>query len=223
MPAELLTSRHHATLIITLSGSSSSSLLQSNIHAAMVETLSNAEADRSLAAVVLTGLERFKPMEGQSGSAPLSESALEYLSDWVDTLQSFPKPVIAAVEEQVAGAGLSMMLACDLVVAGRHSSFSAAPPVLGGASWFLSRCLPHQLAMEFLLEDRPIPAERLHASGLVNRLMEQGNALQSALEWAALIANGTGRIEGIKTLLRQGAHHSLSQQLAAETQYRMES
>jgi enoyl-CoA hydratase/carnithine racemase len=222
MPAELLTSRHHAILILTLSGSSSSSLLQSNIHAAMVETLSNAEADRSLAAVVLTGLERFKPLEGQPGSAPLSESALEYLSDWIDTLLAFPKPVIAAIEGQVAGTGLSMMLACDLVVADRNSGFSAAPQVLGGASWFLNRCLPHQFAMEMLLEDRPVSAERLHALGLINRLVEDDSALHHAQEWATQIAKGTGHIEGIKALLRQAEHHSLSQQLAAETRYRME-
>jgi enoyl-CoA hydratase/carnithine racemase len=223
MPAELLTSRHHATLILTLSGSSASSLLQANIHAAIVETLSTAETDRSLAMVVLTGLEHFIPTEGKPGSAaPLSESALEYLGDWIDTLQTFPKPVIAAVEGQVTGAGLSLMLACDLVVANQNSGFSASPPMLGGASWFLNRRLPYQLAMEILLADRPIPADRLHALGLINQLVEEGKAIHSAMEWAEQIAKGTGRVEGIKTLLLQAAHNSLSQQLAAETQYRME-
>lgn len=221
MPAELLTSRHHATLILTLSGSASS-LLQSNIHAAVIETLSTAEADRSLTAVVLTGLENFKPLEGQASSLHLSESALEYLSDWIDTLQAYPKPIIAAVEGKVEGAGLSMMLACDLVVASRGSCVSAAPPLLGGASWFLGRCLPHQLAMELLLEDRPVPADRLHMQGLINRLVEEGSALIHAREWAHQIAQETGRIEGIKALLQQAERHSLSQQLAAEMQYRLE-
>jgi enoyl-CoA hydratase/carnithine racemase len=221
MPAELLTSRHHATLILTLSGSSSSSLLQSNIYAAMVETLANAEADRSLATVVLTGLECFKPLGGQPGIVPLSEPALGYLSDWIDTLQAFPKPIIAAVEGQIAGAGLSVMLACDLVVASQNSDFSASPPALGGVSWFLNRRLPRQIAMEMLLDDRPVSAERLYALGLINRLVEEGSALLHAEEWANRIAQGTGRIEGIKALLRQAEHYSLSQQLAAETQYRM--
>lgn len=130
MPAELLTSRYHATLILTLSGSSTSSLLQPNMHAAVVETLSTAEADRSVAAVVLTGLDHFRSLQGQPGSAPLSESALEHLSDWIDTLQTFPKPVIAAVEKTVASAGLSLMLACDLIVAGKNSLFTAASPVV---------------------------------------------------------------------------------------------
>jgi enoyl-CoA hydratase/carnithine racemase len=223
MPAELLTSRHHATLILTLSGGSASSLLQANIHAALIESLAMAEADRSLAGVVLTGLEHFTPSEGKPGSAsPLSDSALDHLSDWIDTLHAFPKPVIAATEGQVTGPGLSLMLACDLVVASRSSGFSAAPAMLGGTSWFLNRCMPHQLAMEILLEGRPIPADRLHALGLINRLAEEGNAIHSAIKWSDQIACETSRIEGIKALLQQAPHNSLSQQIAAETQSRME-
>lgn len=221
MPAELLTSRHNATLILTLSGSGAAALLQPDIHAALIETLSTAESDRSLVAVVLDGLDHFSPHEGKH-AAPLSYSALEHLSDWVDALHAFPKPVIAAVEGQLSGPGLSLMLACDLVVAARDSGFKASSDMLGGLSWFLTRGLPRQFAMEMLLEIQPQPASRLHMLGLVNRLVDKGNARESALAWADQLAEHAGRTEGIKLLLQNAWPHNLTQQLAAESHYRLE-
>lgn len=222
MPAELLTSRDHSTLILTLSGSGAAALLQADIHAALIETLSTAESDRSLSAIVLSGLEHFAPHEGKPAGTTLSASSLEHLNDWVDALFAFPKPIIAAVEGQLSGPGLSLMLACDLVVAGRHSRFKATPELLGGLSWFLTRGLPRQFAMEMLLEIHPLPAERLHTVGMINRLVDDGLAHDSALEWAQQLAQGAGHTEGIKAVLQNAWQHSLAQQLAAETQFRFE-
>lgn len=222
MPAELLTSRHHSSLVLTLSGSGAAALLQADIHAALIETFSTAESDRSLSAVVLNGLEHFAPHDGKPAATVLSATALEHLNDWVDALFAFPKPVIAAVEGQLSGPGLSLMLACDLVVAGRNSKFKATPELLGGVSWFLTRGLPRQFAMEMLLETQPLPAERLHTMGMINRLVDDGQARDSALEWADQLAQGAGHTEGIKAVLQNAWQHNLAQQLAAETQFRLE-
>lgn len=222
MPAELLTSRHQTTLILALSGSSVASLLQADIHAALIETLSTAESDPSLAAVVLSGLDHFSPQEGKAQTSLLSNASLEHLSDWIDALHDFPKLVIAAVEGQLSGPGLSLMLACDLVVAGHDSGFKAAPDMLCGLSWFLTRGLPRQFAMEMLLGSHALPAARLHALGLINRLVDDGQAHDEALAWADQLAHAASPTEGIKAVLRNAGQHTLAQQLAAEMYYRME-
>ncbi len=224
MPAELQTSRHHATLVLTLNGTNPLSLLQADMHAAVIETLSTAESDRSVAAVVLNGLEGFSPAQGRTSSAaPLPEPLIEHLNDWVDAIQSFPKPVLAAVDGQIDGPGLSLMLACDLIVASRSSMMGASPAPGGGASWFLAHGLPRQLAMEMLTAADHVPAARLHALGLINRLSDEGAALELALKWTEELASDASRAEGIKTLLKESLHNSLTQQLAAEAKYRLES
>ena len=223
MPAELQTYRHNATLVLTLCGSGASSLFQSDIHAAVIETLSTAESDRSLAAVVLAGLENFSPAEGKPFSLPPgSEALLENLNDWVQAIRAFPKPVIAAVEGQLAGPVLPLGLACDLVVAGQSSSFRVTSPIAGGVTWFLAQDMPRQLAMEMLTSPTPLPATRLHAMGLVNRLADDHTARDCALDWADQLASHAMHAEGIKTLLQDARHHSLAQQIAAEARHRLE-
>jgi hypothetical protein len=77
---------------------------------------------------------------------------LERLHRWIETLHSFPKPVIAAVEGAAAGAGFSIALACDLVVAAEDARFMLSHAKLGlspdgGATWQLARarrCSPRQ-------------------------------------------------------------------------------
>ena len=223
MPAELQTSRHNATLVLTFNGTNPTSLLQPDMHAAVIETLSTAESDRSLAAVVLNGLEGFAiPRDRLSATAALPEPLLDHLGDWVDAIQSFPKPMIAAVEGHINGPALSLMLACDLIVASQSSAMSAAPVPIGGTSWFLAQGLPRQLAMEMLTAAAPLPAIRLQAAGLINRLTEHGAAFEMALIWAQHLASEAGRTDGIKILLKEALHASLTQQLAAEAKYRLE-
>ena len=218
MTAELQTIRHRAALVLSLSGAGSASLLQADIHAAVIETLSTAEGDRSINALVLTGLENFSPVEGKTAfSSGLSASSAEYLIDWIDAIAAFPKPVIAAIDGLVAGPGLSLALACDLVVASHSSRFlGSAANNLGAASWFIGRTLPHQFAMEMLLEKNPVAASRLHAFGLINRLVNDGTTRDHALEWASQLGISAGRIEGIKSLLRGARHNALSRQVTAE-------
>jgi len=90
------------------------------------------------------------------------------------------------VEGAAAGAGFSLALACDLIVAGNTAKFVMAYVKVGltpdgGGSWFLARALPRQLATEIILEGKPVLASRLHDFGLVNRLVPDGTALDAAL------------------------------------------
>jgi enoyl-CoA hydratase len=104
------------------------------------------------------------------------------------------KPLIAAVEGWALGGGFEIVLACDLVTAGRGARFGL-PEVRrglaarGGGVFRLPRRLPHMLAMELIMTGAPLEAERAAAFGLVNRLVEDGDAIEAALEIADQIAS----------------------------------
>jgi enoyl-CoA hydratase len=106
------------------------------------------------------------------------------------------KPLVGAVEGWAVAGGFEVLLACDMVVAARTARFGV-PEVKrslvagAGAAIHLTRRLPEAVALELLLTGDPISAERAAALGLVNRLTDEGGALDGALELAAsLVANG---------------------------------
>ena len=103
------------------------------------------------------------------------------------------KPLIAAVEGWALGGGFEIVLACDLVTAGKGARFGL-PEVRrglaarGGGVFRLPRRLPQAVAMELIVTGAPLDAARAEHFGLVNRLVDDGQALAAALELAAQVA-----------------------------------
>jgi len=98
-------------------------------------------------------------------------------------------PLIAAVEGVAYGGGFEIVLACDLVVAARTARFALPETARGlvancGALFRAPRALPLNVAREMLLTGEPLDAERAWSLGLVNRLVEPGEAERAALELA---------------------------------------
>ena len=102
------------------------------------------------------------------------------------------KPVIAAVDGPALAGGCEIALACDLIVASSAAAFGL-PEVkrslvaAAGGLFRLPRALPPKVAMEVVLTGDPVPAERAHALGMVNQLVEPGQALAGALALAERI------------------------------------
>lgn len=102
------------------------------------------------------------------------------------------KPLIAAVDGAALAGGLEVVLACDLVVASTAARFGI-PEVkrsllaAAGGLFRLPKVLPRNVAMQLALTGDPISAEEAHGYGLVNRLVEPGEALAAAKELAAQI------------------------------------
>jgi enoyl-CoA hydratase len=102
------------------------------------------------------------------------------------------KPVIVAVDGLATAGGCEIVLAADLVVATTRSAFGLAEVkrnlVAGAGGLFrLPQRIGRNVAMEAILTGNPLPAERAHALGLVNRLVAPGQAEEAALSLAAEI------------------------------------
>lgn len=236
-PEPLLQRREGNVLILSNNNVAARNALSPEFYAAVTQALAHAAADDSVGAVVLTGegghfcaggdlrqlaKRRELPVE-------VRREKLEGLHDLIRAVRDCPKPVIAAVEGAAAGAGLSLALACDMLVAAKNSVFSVAYVKVGltpdgGATAFLSEFVSRQVLTELCLTGERISGERLHQLGAVNRLAEPGQAIVWALGLAQQVAQGPElAMARIKDLCRQAPRNTLEQQLELEAQYMVQS
>lgn len=121
------------------------------------------------------------------------------------------KPVIAAIEGNALGGGLELALACDLIVAARSAKLGLPEVKRGlvaaaGGVLRLPRRVPQSLAMEMILTGEPISAEQALAAGLVNRIADDGAALEVARALGATIAaNAPVAVRTAKSLVNASA------------------
>jgi enoyl-CoA hydratase len=122
------------------------------------------------------------------------------------------KPLIAAVDGPALAGGCEIVLACDLVVASTAAKFGV-PEVkrslvaAAGALFRLGRKIPLNVAMELTLTGDPIDAERAHHFGLVNRLVEPGEALEAAIALADQIcANAPVAVRESRKIVLEATH-----------------
>ena len=230
MTAELKSTSQGRTMVLTLSNPEHRNALGPEMYAAGVEALSVAENNREVRTVVVTGegaifsaggnLQRL--LANRQQPPEVQAQSIEGLHSWIEAIRTFPKPVIAAVEGAAAGAGFSLALACDLIVAAddavfvmAYSNVALSPD--GGASWSLSQALPRQLVAELLMAGERIGAARLHELGVVNCLAPRGGALDSALALAEqLNGRAPNVLASIKELVNDAPGANLTRQLASE-------
>jgi enoyl-CoA hydratase/carnithine racemase len=230
MTAQLKSHTQGETLVLTLSNPDYRNALGPPIYSAGIEALNAAESNSDIRSVVITGEgahfsaggqlnrlldNRQRPPEHQAQS-------IEGLHGWLETIATFPKPVLAAVEGAAAGAGFSLALSCDFLIAASNSVFVMAYSNValspdGGGSWQLARALPRALVSQWLMLGEKITAEQLFEHGLVNAISEPGQTVQTALLWAdRLNARAPNALASVKELINAAPQNSLSEQMAME-------
>ncbi len=223
--------RHGRVLQLSIRNPAQRNAIKPEISAELARQLRLASFDEDIGAIVLRG-------EGEHFCAggdlqTLGESRrtnppqhhfdrVAKLNELVRCMRDCAKPVIAAVEGHAAGAGFSVALGCDLIVAAEDAQFTMAYVKIGlnpdgDGSYFLARALPLQLANELMMTGAPVSAPRLHAAGLVNRCVAAGTAAEEAMRFAAELANGATRAIGrIKRLGNEAQSNDYSQHLELE-------
>ncbi|MFI6760398.1 enoyl-CoA hydratase-related protein [Micromonospora sp. NPDC050417] len=234
MTEPLLIERADAVVTLTLNRPEAMNALNNPLKEALRDTLAMLETDRSCRAVVLAGAGRAF-CAGQDlrehvetlrtgRTDPLSTVRAHY-NPIAARLGNLPKPVVAAVRGNAAGAGASLAFLADFRVGGPSTSFLMAFAKVGlaadtGASWSLPRLVGHAKAVELLMLAEPVTAAEADRLGLLTKLVDDDeNVLPAAQELAARLAAGpTVAYGAIKRQLSVGDAGTLSEALAAEAQ-----
>ena len=232
MPSALQTRREGAVLVVAHDDPATRNALGWDVYGAFAQIVAAAGADRDVAALVVTGGGGYfssggnvKGLRERAGMALAKRrEGVERLHAMIRAMRDCPKPIIAAVEGGAAGAGASLALACDMIVAARDAYLSIAYVKIGltpdgGATAFLGAALPRQLLNEMAMTGGRVAMERLHALGLVNRLSAPGRALEEALAMAAALAEGPPEaLAEIKRLVQAAQGAPLEAQLEREAE-----
>jgi enoyl-CoA hydratase/carnithine racemase len=230
MTATLKSHSHGQTMVLSISNPDLRNALGPDIYAAGIEAMNVAEGSAEVRSVVIQGegthfcaggdLQRLRA--NRALPPDHQRQSIEGLHNWIETIRAFPKPVIAAVEGSCAGAGFSLALACDFIVAAHNSVFVMAYSNVGlspdgGASWSLMRALPRATALQLLMCGDRIEPQRLQALGVLTQVSAPTEALQDALALAErLNARAPNALTSIKELCNEADTASLHAHLAAE-------
>lgn len=134
-------------------------------------------------------------------AADIVDALLDALHPAIEVLTMHDAPVIASVHGAVAGAGLSLMLACDLAIAAAGTRFVVAYDRIGaspdcGGTYFLPRVLGPRLAKQFLLLSETWDAESAERHGLINRVVAADKLIDETQVLARKLAAGPTRAFG---------------------------
>ncbi len=194
---------------------------------AFLTAVQTVASDPGVRAVVLCGNGRGFMAGGDLATlrADPVQGAIDILTPLNAALQLLAQmnaPVIAQVHGAAAGAGLSLVLMADYVIAAEGTRFNLAYINLGtscdvGASWALPRIVGVRQALEIALLGEAFTADDALRLGLVNRLVPSAELDSTTAALAQRLAAGPTLAYGaMKRLMRASMDHTLPEQLAAE-------
>ena len=134
------------------------------------------------------------------------------------------KPAVAAVEGYALAGGFEIALACDLIIASEEATFGLPEVTRGlvagaGGLLRLPRRIPYHLAMEIALTGDRFPASRLHAAGLISRLVVPGEALADARALAVQIGrNAPLALAATKRIVVESADWNQAEEFARQNE-----
>lgn len=221
---------HIATLTINRPDSANSINLEFSKD--LLSAILQCDDDPEIRAVVVTGkgslfcaggdLKEFKN-QGSHLSFYIKE-VTTYLHAAISRMIRMDAPTIAAVNGFAVGAGMSLALACDFVLATPSARFSVAYTRVGltpdgGMSYLLPRIVGLRRALELTLTNRVLSAQEAFDWGLVNKVVEERELLTQAEALATQLASGPMISLGVsKRLLHMGWNETLETQMENESQ-----
>jgi 2-(1,2-epoxy-1,2-dihydrophenyl)acetyl-CoA isomerase len=193
----------------------------------MTAALDKTEADDDIRCLLITGAGRGfcsgADLADPSGSGgDLGDMLDEMYNPFGERLRNLKVPIVAAVNGPCAGAGMSIALAADIIVAGKSATFLQAFCNIGlvpdvGATYHLPRKIGGARAAAMMLLGEKLPAEKAQEWGLVWEVVEDNRLLEAAEEIAKKLGNGpTVGLNLIRGLLAASEGNDFSAQLGIE-------
>lgn len=158
----------------------------------------------------------------QTGPMETDVQLRTYYHPLIEKMRSLQKPIVAAVQGLAVGAGCSVALAADIVIASHSAKFQQIFTSIGlipdaGSSWFMPQLIGPARAMAAILTGDPIEAERAERWGLIWQAVPDAELAQKTTELTQTLAQRPTRALGMaKQLVAQSANNSLSEQLELE-------
>ncbi|MFW2830365.1 crotonase/enoyl-CoA hydratase family protein [Sphingomonas sp. ID0503] len=192
--APVLVDRDGAVLIISINRPHRRNAVNRDVSVAIAAALDDLDSDPGLSVAIITGT------GGQFSSGMdlkdfVAGARPELPGRGFAGVTERPpvKPLIAAVEGFALAGGFELALACDLIVAGTGAQFGLPEVSRGlvagsGGMVRLAQRMPFGIALEYVLTGQRLAAPEAYRLGLVNRLTEDGQALQTAIDLAKVIA-----------------------------------
>ncbi|MCX7238932.1 MAG: 2-(1,2-epoxy-1,2-dihydrophenyl)acetyl-CoA isomerase PaaG [Burkholderiales bacterium] len=207
------------------------------MHAELRTALATVQSDKSIRVLVISGAGRafcagqdladpamaMGPMQPDIGNV-----VEQHYKPLILTLQSLRVPTVAMVNGIAAGAGASLALACDLVVAGRSASFLQAFSKIGlipdtGGTWFLPQRVGMARAMGLALLADKLPAEKAAEWGLIWQVVDDSELVAHVGKLAAQLATmPTKALVRTRQAMHAAPNHTLEQQLSFEAGFMRE-
>ncbi|QTL03996.1 enoyl-CoA hydratase/isomerase family protein [Aquabacter sp. L1I39] len=230
MTPPLLVAIEGAVATLTLNRPAAGNTIDLPLARALLDAAIQCDQDPAIRCVVLTGTGKLFCGGGDlAGFAAAGEGISGYLSLLAGTLHMavsrlmrMEKPLLVKVNGPAAGAGLSLAISGDVVLAARSAHFSAAYGAVGltpdgGMSFLLPRLVGLRKAQEVILTGRRIGAEEAERIGLITRMVEDAEldaAVQAQAE--ALAGAATGAVGAARALLADSYGAGLEAQLERE-------
>ncbi len=226
--AAVLSSIADGIMTITLNRPTVLNAMNADLLAQLGAAFAAAKHDDTVRAVLLTGAGR-----GFCAGADLTTNSMRTGSDVQEMMRNryhpiilmmrqFPKPIVGAINGTAAGGGMSLALACDIVLAGESATFLQAFTRIGlvpdcGSTWFLPRMVGDVRARALIMMADKISARDALQYGLVWKVIADDALMSEARAYAARLATmPTRAYDLVKQALAASSSNGLAGQLELE-------
>ena len=217
---------HAGVALVTLNRPDKLNAFDAQLRRDLADAVRRISGDDGVRAAVLTGAGRAfcagADVSAMGDAYNVEDTLNTEYGAFLNPIQTMSKPVIAAINGPAAGIGMTTALTCDLRVMGADAYLMSAFANIGlvpdgGLSWLLTQEVGYARAYQLAIEAEKIDAARALDWGLVNRVVETGDVLANALDWAlSLTERAPVAMALTKRAFRAAAQEGLRNAMAYE-------
>lgn len=219
--------------VITLNRPEKLNSFTEDLHVALRSCLQTCADNRDIRAVLIKGAGRAfcagqdlnERKDLDLANLDLGEKIDDFYNPLILSMRNMHKPIVAAVHGVAAGAGASLALACDIIVASQEAQFIQAFCKIAlvpdsGATWFLTRSVGECRAKYLALTGEPVGADDAYKMGMISKVVPEGEAISTAMGLAEHLAKGpTATYTLIKDAIQKATDNTLQEQLTLERDF----